>query len=728
MKTLRFIFFALALVSSVKAQQTRPLKQYYSDERKDFFATATDKGASDAAGSGYEFNADEGFVSTINGSDKIELLLFWNGTEGDNAVATIAEKSELERMGYVQVRSEGFIWRNAQAGRLALKLYYSATNKDYTLVSSSEGENYLNNQGYRFVKNIGFVQITQGEDSAPATNTPTNKPVFTPTFTPVISIQIEPKGDAPINTPNNGNRIERTRSNAAGDPKPIGDESISTEGAQFCTSQRLSITQSDPNVFIMGNTNNTFYPGSIYYANSVQIGQNRQFIIQRPPAQFTIDLASGSNINSLTTNVNNLNLGSYNESLAILMRQSNATIGANEVSLKFEQYSEEKQMAIGLGLMFNGFGADVKAKLNINNGSTKNTVVAMYVQKYFTVNYVKDNVNNPIVFEMPANASELVYVESVSYGRIGFLKIESNLSYDSLKFALEASYAGSGYTAGVGVDTKVKSIIKQCSFSSYFYGGTSENTEVGSGDDFLNRFFSNFNRTTYNPNVAAKPVAMKFNFLNNNDQAYVTNTAEYTKRECTVAKKLRLKFLGIGVAEAQTGGASYSTDDCRYVSGYVNAELKAVNKTTQAETRVPVMRDGVAQSELVNMWALNAGANQFEKLGQTLNTTNFSSTAPLGVFDYNVNGNLLKNNDLKLVISFILFGKHKDNDFSRQGNLSTSSLITIPPISIDVNNMPPNDPANPGKGNLNSLIGTYDTNNNDRRHTYKLFFNVEPTK
>ena len=48
MKNLSLIFFTFALMSSVTAQQTKPLKQFYSLERKDYFTTATEKGIGDA--------------------------------------------------------------------------------------------------------------------------------------------------------------------------------------------------------------------------------------------------------------------------------------------------------------------------------------------------------------------------------------------------------------------------------------------------------------------------------------------------------------------------------------------------------------------------------------------------------------------------------------------------------------------------------------------------------
>lgn len=89
---------------------TRPLKQYYSAARGDYFLAASDQAIRDAKTTGYKLVGHEGYLFTEPQPGTLPLKLYWNPQRQDNfvAVSRQAEKDALSA-GYTFVRIEGYV-------------------------------------------------------------------------------------------------------------------------------------------------------------------------------------------------------------------------------------------------------------------------------------------------------------------------------------------------------------------------------------------------------------------------------------------------------------------------------------------------------------------------------------------------------------------------------------------------------------------------------------------
>ncbi len=144
-----------------------PLRLFYHGSRTDHFTSADSRGDLDAMIVGYQFQQEEGWISTVpapsNGDNMKELKLYWHSGRKDNYLTSDAwGENNAITSGYVFVRSLGYIWEDPAADRVPLKLYWSSSKKDNMTVArtiptaaSHPGYTYVRTEGY--VTNYPFV-------------------------------------------------------------------------------------------------------------------------------------------------------------------------------------------------------------------------------------------------------------------------------------------------------------------------------------------------------------------------------------------------------------------------------------------------------------------------------------------------------------------------------------------------------------------------------------------
>lgn len=106
------------LVSTHQTPGTIPLQLYWSEEHGDNRNVADEDSISQAIAAGYEFKATEGYVLAIRQSGTVPLNLYWNAKTRDSATTSNeALQRQLLASGYSMVRTEGFVWRAADEGQ-----------------------------------------------------------------------------------------------------------------------------------------------------------------------------------------------------------------------------------------------------------------------------------------------------------------------------------------------------------------------------------------------------------------------------------------------------------------------------------------------------------------------------------------------------------------------------------------------------------------------------------
>jgi hypothetical protein len=120
----------------------------------------------------YEFVRPEGFVLRSPGNpDTMKLTVYRkHGFPGDLYLSTL---SLTERAlgsfptGYSGFASAGAVFKNSAPDRVSLDSYWNATTGDYLTVSSAEGKQWANNNGYQHVRTEGYIYADHRSGTTP---------------------------------------------------------------------------------------------------------------------------------------------------------------------------------------------------------------------------------------------------------------------------------------------------------------------------------------------------------------------------------------------------------------------------------------------------------------------------------------------------------------------------------------------------------------------------------
>jgi len=141
-----------------------PLQLYWSGKNQDNFVTTTRKGADEALATGYRFARTEACVTAADTKlaerslGSRELKLFWSQNRGDYFISASSHgEDDARAAGYQFVRTEGFILPFEKPGTVPLKLYWSSSRKDNFTTATSQGVHDAEAAGYRFARIQGYV-------------------------------------------------------------------------------------------------------------------------------------------------------------------------------------------------------------------------------------------------------------------------------------------------------------------------------------------------------------------------------------------------------------------------------------------------------------------------------------------------------------------------------------------------------------------------------------------
>lgn len=382
------------------------------------------------------------------------------------------------------------------------------------------------------------------------------------------------------------------RSNNTKQPT-YGTKTVSVSNGMSCSSQRVEFTESNFERIITGGIWDKIYPGVIYQANTVADGAFTTLNLPRNPMRLAVNLVSAnSRILSTTIQPININRSGVWQGIAYLLNQNSQVKNASRAVFELKQIFNNEQLRVFVGGDFSGWGASVQATFNTSNTQTRNVYIVKLTQVYFDF-IVDDNQN---LVTTPPTDDNAVYVHSVSYGKIGYLRIESNESEQTIRAALNARYSWGTGNAGVQANVDFNKVLRESQTVGFVLGGA---PQVVTTADQFNQYVRD---AQWNPNVQIQPVAYKLKFLRDRSDAYVSMTTSYTERICEPIRRGSVLQVNL-----QSG-----SDDLR---GYNTAYL-TVNFNNGTSSREYLLQRGLGQ---------NQPAVQNINLGQEIDLVNVRS-------------------------------------------------------------------------------------------------------
>jgi Thiol-activated cytolysin/Ricin-type beta-trefoil lectin domain-like len=421
-------------------------------------------------------------------------------------------------------------------------------------------------------------------------------------------------------------------------------KSESITSGRFCTSQRVSYQNGDFEALVTRGIKENIYPGAFYNLNSVVDGTFQNYNVPRSNMELTIDLVGAASRGYRDSVKIPINKGQVMESVSRLLSK-NTTRNAAEISYFKEHIESEEQLAIAAQAKFNGWGADVQANFGYNTSEKKGYYLVRFVQRYFTVDVNHSNALTLISSRTTPIQGDPVYISSVSYGRIGMLKIESDESEEKIMAALNGSYTNGVQTGSGSFKVEYARTLQNARFTVFIYGG---NAEVGVRAIGGIQEFDAFVRAgaNYDRNVAISPISYKMRFLKDSREAYINTVLDYVEQSCTSATYFKVNLSGISISHPEG------------VWGYVDFEVWELDENGNRSRQVfPARAEGATR-----LWEKTA-PNRMPCGGHTNN--------PIGninkEWEFYVNPAKMSNNQVLLVGKCRLEAEHKDNDISSVG-------------------------------------------------------------
>ena len=515
----------------------------------------------------------------------------------------------------------------------------------------------------------------------------------------------------PVGSSNPTFRMQRGTVGATKNVRSTETATSPDENGKYCTTSVVSEEKGDFVKIVLGNQNDKIYPGAIYYDNAFIDGTyNAPATLELKPYDITTDLFSAAFSGSSIVNVQP-SVGGVSDGITTLMRRGTNVKNAARTAPEVKSMNSSEQLAFEIGATFTGYGADLNASFNYLKSTNKNIFIAKLTQVYFSVMLNRPDgktlINNSTI---PSN---LVYVNKVNYGRMGYILIASDSSREAIQAALNFTYSSGGASGGVNGSASYQRTISSMQVSGFFFGGDAANTinvnspsQLQAFDDFVQ------NGLRLDPNVAPVAISYELKYLSDNATCATRSTTQYTERQCVPASGLRIQFHNVAVEDVHGG-------DCSYAWGDVDVEVWETNPQ-----KVPVKR----------LWS----SNMWHYLGNNPNRTviNYADVRagntirseirdiPNGVKTVSINPLLVNENRIMLRFKVNINTNHKDNDIAALGFHGMNRTETVDQMLSDV--FVPRDiiQSRPNDYKYGTFKAGRFCSNTDRVHCFYALFTV----
>ncbi len=501
---------------------------------------------------------------------EMELIPLYRYTDSKGSHITTTDKlahlDQLLEKGYKQDKILCYVYPNKLDEKyLEISRWWHDKDKDWvTTTELVTTDNQMVTWGYSSKKTLGYYY---GSDSYRTDTASSNS-------SPSIIATIV-RGNHEYNT-----TVEEK-----------GDE-LDENARRLCVTKVISVDESPQKkigFLVTSGDHSQIYPGAIFKQNAFTEGNYAKPNLSYNSFNIAIDLTSASaglsGITIIPNENGSISKASLNEGMSNILNANKSVINPTNFSYTVHKIEHEQDLAIMAYGEFNGFGASLKAKFNYGKKTKRNMYVVKFHQKYYSFLVDSDQLINLNKSSDPVKSEDL-YISEVSYGRIGFIRIESDYEEEIIAAAVDAAYSGAGMSAKLGGKVDFGTVNKEWKFTAYAVGGDQHPFH-----DF-EQFHEWIKNSRWNPNVSQIPIGYKLNFINDNTVADVRMTTTYTKRDCRPYTASKITFLGLGYLNIVDG---HDHGDCSRIGLEVDIEMMVDGKYIKGKND-----EGVSTSKLVS--------------------------------------------------------------------------------------------------------------------------------
>lgn len=286
-------------------------------------------------------------------------------------------------------------------------------------------------------------------------------------------------------------RTDETISEKQEDPQRYdveGEDGTAQTEVFICSSRTVNVLDGTGDFQTLGGAASEIYPGALLQGKTIHKVRPEAIPLKRAGGSISYSLNDG-NLQA-AQDLEEMSESQVRLAMNTIIDGSSDVVPA-DFDLTYENVFSEEQVALNMGLSYEGYGVKAEGKLSFSTGKTYNRILVKLNQKYYDVSYdfptgyddVFDESVTPEDLEkyiQPDNPA--TYIKKVTYGRIFYMLIESTSSLTEMNAQIETSYKGFKNTieADLEVDTMKK--MENLKVKVIAYGGDSSNTFSSLGE------------------------------------------------------------------------------------------------------------------------------------------------------------------------------------------------------------------------------------------------------
>lgn len=336
-----------------------------------------------------------------------------------------------------------------------------------------------------------------------------------------------------------------------------------------CTSTTFSMTDTPEKIVMFSPDRELLWPGALIQGRSHRDGIGSLLpltIRERTPIRVSIpSLATAYNFHEVASP----NLAEVNQAIGSMIYDATTSdlITPSTIQFVMEDYNSEESFALKASMSGRYLGFRASASAAVDRTANERTVMVYFYEKmfevvveppqspdaFFSAEFTAERLSEQVAMGRIGPNNPPVYLSNVVYGRMMAFAFTSTASTSEIKAAMNAAYKGISGGFEANVTAEHRKVLSEGRISVTSLGGEATATVamIASGDwrDYF---------TEVAPLTSAYPISYTFRNLGDGSIAKVSESTEYTIKECQLDSTAFSGFVlesfesGLGEWQGQT--------------------------------------------------------------------------------------------------------------------------------------------------------------------------------
>ncbi|XP_054281173.1 tetanolysin-like [Macrosteles quadrilineatus] len=321
------------------------------------------------------------------------------------------------------------------------------------------------------------------------------------------------------------------------------------------TREKKTAQNGKADIGVVTSNEHRSYPGALLLANQKLIDNSPDILaVDRAPLTYTVNLPGLTSEGSFTVQPSFAEYQSAKERTlkTFFEKHPNQNVVANFQNDFTFAYSQE-YLRVKFGLEFKNTQIETSIDFSAMQNQEKLIMIHKFKQVFYTVS-VEPTKKPSDLFASSVTAAELmqktnannppVMVDSVSYGRTIYVKIETSSTDNEAKATLATKVTN--FDIKGEVETEIKKKLKNLSMTVFVVGGSTEQVQLIQAQTFkeVNDILVKYSK--FSKDNLGYPISYSANFIKDNSRAVVQMATDYIETTRTIHTKGIIKIVHKG--------------------------------------------------------------------------------------------------------------------------------------------------------------------------------------